>query len=159
MYKKIAKEFKVEHQLCIFHAIYNNKNDAKNECKSLSKSTLDKMTIFNYTSQINEIVRQLILEDATKQLNELKDIQTTISLPKINKKMLERTEKNFYQLTTHLRLKEVPRTNNNAELTYNLSLQKSEKKKIQNRRRNNLKTNHIHEKQNITKSDRNVLMP
>ena len=73
--------------------------------------------------------------------------------------MLERTEKNFYQLTTHLRLKEVPRTNNNAELTYNLSLQKSEKKKIQNRRRNNLKTNHIHEKQNITKSDRNVLMP
>ena len=24
---------------------------------------------------------------------------------------------------------------------------------------NNLKTNHIHEKQNITKSDRNVLMP
>ncbi len=87
------------------------------------------MTIFNYTSQINEIVRQLILEDATKQLNELKDIQTTISLPKINKKMLERTEKNFYQLTTHLRLKEVPRINNNAELTYNLSLQKSEKRK------------------------------
>jgi len=129
MYKKIAKEFNVEHQLCIFHAIYNNKNDAKNECKSLSKSTLDKMTIFNYTSQINEIVRQLSLEDAKEQLNELKEIQSTIGLPKINKKMLERTEKNFYQLTTHLRLNRVPRTNNNAELTYNLSLQKSEKRK------------------------------
>jgi len=137
----------------------NNNNDAIIECQKSTNSELNKMSICNYTSQINEIVRQLRLKDATKQLNKLKEIQTTIGLPKINKKMLERTEKNFYQLTTHLRLKEVPRTNNNAELTYNLSLQKSEKKKIQNRRRNNLKTNHIHEKQNITKSDRNVLMP
>ena len=51
------------------------------------------MTIFNCTSQINEIVRQLILEDATKQLNELKDIQTTISLPKINKKCSKEQKK------------------------------------------------------------------
>ena len=95
MYKKIAKEFNVEHQLCIFHAIYNNKNDAKNECKSLSKSTLDKMTIFNYTSQINEIVRQLSLKDATEQLNELKNIQETIVLPEINKKCFKEQKKIF----------------------------------------------------------------
>lgn len=60
------------------------------------------MTIFNYTSQINEIVRQLSLKDAEEQLNELKEIEETIGLPAINKKMLDRTDKNFYQLTTHL---------------------------------------------------------
>ena len=43
--------------------------------------------------------------------------------------MLERTEKNFYQLTTHLRIEGIPRTNNNAELTYNLSLPKTDKRK------------------------------
>ena len=93
MYKSIAKKFNVEHQLCIFHAILNNKKEAIDACKSSTKSTLDKMTIFNYTSQINEIVRQLSLKDAQEQLNELKNIQETIGLPKINKKMLERTEK------------------------------------------------------------------
>ena len=87
------------------------------------------MTIFNYTSQTNEIVRQLSLKDATDQLNKLKDIQETIGLPKINRKMLERTEKNFHQLTTHLRIEGLSRTNNNAELTFNTSLQKSEKRK------------------------------
>ena len=86
------------------------------------------MTIFNYTSQINEIVRQLSLKDAEEQLNELKEIEKTIGLPAINKKMLDRTDKNFYQLTTHLRIEGVPRTNNNAELTYNLSLPKTDKR-------------------------------
>ena len=81
-----STRIKVDHQLCIFHAIYNNKNDAKNECKSLSKSTLDKMTIFNHISQINEIVRQLSLKDAEEQINELKQIEKTIGLPSINKK-------------------------------------------------------------------------
>lgn len=129
MYKSIAREFNVDHQLCIFHAILNNNNDAKEECKSLTKSTLDKMTIFNYTSQINEIVRQLSLKDAEEQLNELKYIDETIGLPAINKKMLDRTDKNFYQLTTHLRIEGVPRTNNNAELTFNLSLPQADKRK------------------------------
>ena len=88
------------------------------------------MTIFNYTSQINEIVRQLSLKDAEEQLNELKEIEETIGLPAINKKMLDRTDKNFYQLTTHLRIEGVPRTNNNAELTYNLSLPQIDKRKF-----------------------------
>lgn len=33
------------------------------------------MTILNYTSQINEILRQLSLKDATDILNEMKDIK------------------------------------------------------------------------------------
>ena len=129
MYKKITQKFKVEHQLCIFHAILNNNNDCKDECKSSRLSTIDKISICHYTSQINEIVRQYSMDDAIEQLNELKNIQETIGLPKINNKMLKRTEKNFYQLTTHLRIEGIPRTNNNAELTYNLSLKKPEKKK------------------------------
>ena len=119
MYKSIAHEFNVDSHLCIFHAILHNNNDAKDECKSLAKSTLNKMTIFNYTSQINEIVRQL----------SLKDIEKTIGLPAINKKMLDRTD-NSYQLTTHLRIEGVPITNNNAELTYNLSLPQIDKRKF-----------------------------
>ena len=37
MYKSIAHEFNVDSHLCIFHAILNNNNDAKDECKSLAK--------------------------------------------------------------------------------------------------------------------------
>ena len=95
MYKSIAEEFNVEHQLCIFHAI-NNNNDAIIECQKSTNSELDKMSICNYTSQINEIVRQLSQYDALEQLNELKDINNTIGLPKINTKMLKRTDKNFH---------------------------------------------------------------
>ena len=97
MYKSIAEEFNVEHQLCIFHAILNNNNnDAIIECQKSTNSELDKMSICNYTSQINEIVRQLSQYDALEQLNELKDINNTIGLPKINTKMLKRTDKNFH---------------------------------------------------------------
>lgn len=42
--------------------------------------------------------------------------------------MLDRTD-NSYQLTTHLRIEGVPITNNNAELTYNLSLPQIDKRK------------------------------
>ena len=107
----------------------NNNNDAIIEYQKSTNSELDKMSICNYTSQINEIVRQLSQYDALEKLNELKDIKTTIGLPKINTKMLKRTDKNFHQLTTHLRIEGVPRTNNNAELNYNLTLNNSEKRK------------------------------
>ena len=73
--------------------ILNNKKEAIDACKSSTKSTLDKMTIFNYTSQINEIVRQLSLKDGQEQLNELKNVQETIGLPKINKKKCLKEQK------------------------------------------------------------------
>ena len=128
MYKSIAKELNVELQFCIFHAIKNNNQDAYDVSRSKTKTPIEKMTILSYTSQINEIVRQLSLKDATDLLNEMKDINTTIGLPKINQDMLERINKNFHELTTHLRIEGIPRTNNNAELTYRITLTDSEKK-------------------------------
>lgn len=46
------------------------------------------MSICNYTSQINEIVRQLSQYDALEQLNELKDIKNTIDYQKSIQKCL-----------------------------------------------------------------------
>ncbi|AWX31993.1 hypothetical protein [Methanosphaera sp. BMS] len=61
------------------------------------------------TFSTTPIVRQLRLEDATMKLNRLKEIDKN-RITK-TKKMLKRREKNIYQLTTHLRLTNLPRTN------------------------------------------------
>lgn len=59
------------------------------------------------TFSTTPIVRQLSLEDATMELNRLKEINEKIGL----QKNAQTNRKNIYQLTTHLRLTNLPRTN------------------------------------------------
>lgn len=128
MYKSIAKELNVEHQYCIFHAIYNNNKDVYDAIKSKTIPQRTKIEICTYTSQINEILRSLSLHDAKEQLNEMLEIRENKTLPPQIINMIKRTEKNFHQLTTHLRITNVPRTNNPAELANRTTMPDSTKR-------------------------------